>query len=375
MEFEHATNQRRRSASSSIYHRLYSVTGFCSRQSLARDLGLSLPTVYQNLSKLMEAGLVRDSGEQQATGGRKASGLSIVPGARMAVGISIMERQLRFVAADLQLNELAYRKTDIEPIGRFSDMGELLSQQLEHFLDKFSIDRGRLLGVGIALPAVMSSDSRYITAAPTLSLKDTTLEGLTAHIPYPTYVENDATCGGFAEWFARSTQKTMAYLSLETGVGGAVLFNGVPYPGENHRSAEFGHMCIEPGGLLCSCGKRGCLEAYCSTRRIRDTFGVSVEEFFHDLEHNGDYKALWNNMLRYLALGVNNIHLALDCDVVLGGWLSEYIPPYFSQLKEYAASGNPFGCDSGFLHLSTRRRHIVPLGAALHFIVRFLEQL
>ena len=375
MEFEHATNQRRRSASSSIYHRLYSVTGFCSRQSLARDLGLSLPTVYQNLSKLMEAGLVRDSGEQQATGGRKASGLSIVPGARMAVGISIMERQLRFVAADLQLNELAYRKTDIEPIGRFSDMGELLSQQLEHFLDKFSIDRGRLLGVGIALPAVMSSDSRYITAAPTLSLKDTTLEGLTAHIPYPTYVENDATCGGFAEWFARSTQKTMAYLSLETGVGGAVLFNGVPYPGENRRSAEFGHMCIEPGGLLCSCGKRGCLEAYCSTRRIRDTFGVSVEEFFHDLEHNGDYKALWNNMLRYLALGVNNIHLALDCDVVLGGWLSEYIPPYFSQLKEYAASGNPFGCDAGFLHLSTRRRHIVPLGAALHFIVRFLEQL
>ena len=133
----------------------------------------------------------------------------------------------------LLLNELAYQEVDIPPIVRFADMGGLLSRVLEDFLDQFSIDRARLLGVGIALPAVMSPDSRFITAAPTLRLKDTSLEGLASSIPYPTYVENDATSGGHAELFVREGNRNMAYLSLENGVGGAILFGGAPYVGDN----------------------------------------------------------------------------------------------------------------------------------------------
>ena len=211
-----------------LYRYLYQSKDFCSRQSLARELNLSLPTVYQNLSRLMEAGLIRDSGEQQSTGGRKASGLSIVPDARVAVGISVTEHRLRLAAADLLLNELAYQEVDNTPIVSFADMGELLAQSLEQFLDRFSIDREKLLGVGVALPAVMSPDSRNITAAPTLRLRDTSLEGLTESIPYPTYVENDATSGGHAELFVRRSGRNMAYLSLENGVGGAIRSGFVP---------------------------------------------------------------------------------------------------------------------------------------------------
>ncbi len=379
MEFDAGLTDRRRQTRSNIYRYIYDAEGFCSRQSLARELGLSLPTVYQNLSELMSAGLVRDSGEQQSTGGRKASGLSIVPDARIAVGISVTENCLRLAAADLLLNELAYQETDNAPIVSFADMGGLLSRALEEFLDRFVIDRDRLLGVGIALPAVMSPDSRYITAAPTLRLRDTSLEGLTDSIPYPTYVENDATSGGHAEFFVRGSGRNMAYLSLENGVGGAILFSGVPYLGDNRRSGEFGHMCVEPGGLRCTCGAQGCLEAYCSPRRIRSTFGVTLEEFFSCLESRGprheEYDALWDNMLRHLAIGVNSIHMALDCDVVLGGFLSEFLAPYLPRLREYAAGINCIVPDAGYLHLSTLRRHTVPLGVALHFVVDFLEHI
>lgn len=367
---------RRRQTRSSIYRYIYDARGFCSRQSLARDLGLSLPTVYQNLSKLMSDGLVQDSGEQQATGGRKASGLSIVPDARVAVGISVTEHRLRLSAADLLLHELAYQEVDTGPIVRFADIGGLLARTLEEFLDRASIDRDRLLGVGIALPAVMSPDSRFITAAPTLRLKDVSLEGLTGSIPYPTYVENDATCGGYAEWFLRGSQKDMAYLSLENGVGGAILLGGSPYNGDNRHSAEFGHMCIEPGGLRCSCGRQGCLEAYCSPRRIREECGLPLAEFFARVEqHSPECEPLWDNMLRHLAIGINNIRMLLDCDVVLGGFLSEYLAPYLPRLREYAAGNNPFETNADYLHLSTLRRHTVPLGVALHFLVEFLEQI
>lgn len=378
MGYDIGTNGRR-SAASGIYRYLYQSRDFCSRQSLARELNLSLPTVYQNLSRLMEAGLVQDSGEQQSTGGRKASGLSIVPGARVAVGISVTEHRLRVAAADLLLNELAYQEVDNGPIVSFADMGGFISRVLEEFLDRFSIDRERLLGVGIALPAVMSPDSRYVTAAPTLRLKDTSLEGLTDSIPYPTYVENDATSGGHAEFFVRGSGRNMAYLSLENGIGGAILVGGSPYLGDNRRSAEFGHMCVEPGGLRCTCGAQGCLEAYCSPRRIRSAFGIPLEDFFPKLERHdtqsAEYEALWNNMLRHLAIGICNIRMTLDCDVVLGGFLSEFLAPYLPRLKEYVAGINPFEADTGYLQLSTLRRHTVPLGVALHFIVDFLERI
>jgi len=374
MDTENAVRNRR-PARRSIYRYIYDAKGFCSRQGIARELGLSLPTVYQNLSQLMAEGLVRDSGEQQPTGGRKASGLSVVPGARIAVGISVTENRLRLSAADLLLNELAYEETEIGPIERFSDIGGTLARTLEEFLDRHALDRGKLLGAGIALPAVMSPDSRRVTAAPTLHLTDTSLEGLTDSIPYPTCIENDATCGGYAEWFLRGSGGDMAYLSLENGVGGAILLNGAPYGGANRRSAEFGHMCIDPGGLRCSCGRQGCLEACCSPRRIREAIGVPLPVFFDRVErHDPECGQLWDNMLRHLAVAVSNIRMTLDCDVVLGGILSEFLAPYLPRLREYAAANSPFERDAGYVHLSTLRRHTASLGVALHFVSEFLER-
>ena len=69
---------------------------------------------------------------------------------------------------------------------------------------------------------------------------------LVGDLPYPIYLENDATSAGYAEWFRASNWRDMAYLLLETGIGGAVLVNGGEHHGDNHRSGEFGHMCVEP---------------------------------------------------------------------------------------------------------------------------------
>lgn len=367
--------QRRRQTRNSIYHYLYDTREFCSKQSLARDLRLSLPTVYQHLTELMEEGLVRYSGEQQSTGGRKAMGLEIVADARYAIGVSVTETRLRFVAADLRLGEMAYRKVHHPSVAEMENFGDFLTRELERFIDDNALDRDRLLGVGIALPAVIAPDeSRRITLAPTLHLRDVELQRLMGTIPYPVYIENDATSGGYAEWFTHWQGRDIAYLLLEIGVGGAILVNGGQYQGVNHRSGEFGHMCVEPGGLPCKCGKRGCLEAYCSPSRVSEDLGISLKEFFDGLErHVPEYETLWYDLLRHLAIGVNNIRMALDCDVVLGGFLTEFLPPYMPLLKEYVAAGNTFEPSADYLHLSNLRRHTVPLGVALHFIKEFLE--
>lgn len=364
---------QRQTARNRIYRYLYQAKEFCSRQTLSQDIGISMPTVYQNLSALMAEGLVAYSGEQQHTGGRRATGLRIVPEARIAIGISITENRLRITASDLHLQEIAYRKISYHvPLGQ-PGFAAMLAQELERFLDDNRLDRSRLLGVGITLPGLISPDETKVLLAPTLELKDVSLTELLA-LPYPVHIENDATSGGYAEWLIRGTPRNMAYLSLETGVGGALLIDGAPYSGDGRRSGEFGHICVEPGGLRCSCGKRGCLEAYCSARRISDDLGITLKEFFIRVEnHMPEYEALWADLLRHLAIGINNIHMILDCDVVLGGFLTDFFPPYLPLLQQYVASGNTFEHNADFLHLSVLQRHTAALGASFHFIREFVE--
>ena len=61
------SNERRRQTRSNVYHYLYGAQEFCTRQSLAQALDLSLPTIYQNLTDLVDAGLVRYAGQSQST--------------------------------------------------------------------------------------------------------------------------------------------------------------------------------------------------------------------------------------------------------------------------------------------------------------------
>ncbi len=363
------------SVKSRMYRILYETRDFCSKQALARRCAVSMPTMYQNLAELMEEGLVRYSGEGRSTGGRRAQGLEIVPDARFSVGISVTEKNLRLIAADLRLREMAYQTVLFDTCALLTEGTADLSGILEAFLDDFSLDRTKLLGVGITIPGILNRDHTEIYFAPTLGLKNVPIRSLMENIPYPTYVDNDGSASGHAECFVRRGPRDMAYLSLENGVGGAVLIGGDPYSGDNERSGEFGHLCVEPGGLPCSCGKRGCLEPYCSPLRIEKDFGVTPEEFFRGVaEHNPEYETMLYDMLRHLAVAVNNIHMTLDCDVILGGFFSEYLQPWLPALKNYVRAGNPFNEDPSFVQLSTLRHHITPLGAALHFIREFITQ-
>ncbi|MBQ9562162.1 MAG: ROK family transcriptional regulator [Lachnospiraceae bacterium] len=359
-----------------IYHSLYDSKGFLTRQMLAEHVGVSMPTLYQNLNELMEEGLVFESGEEQSTGGRKPRSLDIVPDARFSIGIAVNENSLRIVAADLRLKELAYQRIPFDVRSCLDGNAPKIAAHLEEFLHKFPLDRSRLLGVGVTVPGLVSEDHQTLFVAPTLDLSDIPLQELLGDIPCPVYVDNDGSVSGHAEFFMRRNTQNMAYLLLEEGVGGAVLIGGSPYAGNHNRSGEFGHICVEPGGLKCSCGKLGCLEPYCSPLRIESSLGISTDDFFQGVaDHDPACEALFYDMLRHLAVGVNAIRMSLDCDVVLGGFLSEYLVPYLPVIRQYVLAGNPFEENADFVQFSSLRRHITPLGAALHFVREFVENI
>ena len=89
-------------------------------------------------------------------------------------------------------------------------------------------------------------------------------------------------------------------------MGGAFLVGGQLYDGVSHRAAEFGHLCLHPGGRRCECGRQGCLEAYCSAARLSDDLGITLEEFFQRLEEGEpSCQELWKSYLEDLATAVS----------------------------------------------------------------------
>lgn len=357
-----------------VFRCIYEAEEPLSKQDIARTLDLSFPTVYQNIFSLMNDGLIEYCGYQHSSGGRPAQCLRVVADARVAVGISISSHRLRFVAANLSKRVTAYHDVRHSLNVEEPAFRPFIAGQLENFIDENKIDRSCLLGVGITLSGLILPDSDTVFYAPTLYLKDLSLSELLNAIPYPAFIENDANSGGFAEWYFNSTDKNIAYLMLETGVGGSVHVNGSRYTGDHGRSGEFGHMCVEPNGRECACGKHGCLEAYCSAQRFKTDLGLNAAEFFAKLSENDPQAAeLFEDYKQHLAVAVNNIRLSLDCDIVLGGFIAEYLEPYLDDIRRVLITLNPFDTDADYLRIDRSPRYSTMLGVALMYIRDFLD--
>jgi len=344
-----------------------------AKQDLVRDLGLSLPTISQNLSELFDMGLLRYAGKFESSGGRKPKKISIIPDARMVIGVEIKMEHINILAIDLKGNIRPSERMDysFEVSDRY---GIFLAAEIENYIQKKAINPEIILGVGISIPGVLSEDKKNLINAPTLKARHVPIEAITKYISHKTFIENDANAGGFAELHSRKDLEALAFLSVSEGVGGSFAYNGVLYRGMNNRGAEFGHMTVVNNGKQCACGKFGCLEAYISTSVLAYGKGRQVDTFFEKLkEADADCKATWEEYLSFLCMGVNNIRTVFDCDVILGGTLARYVGDYFEDIKTRLSRVNVFDNNADYLHLSNYTSNASAIGTALHFADEYIK--
>ena len=377
-ELRPTITERRRQTRNKMYRYIYDAEAPVSKQQISNAMGYSLPTVHQNIAELLDAGLIRPGEIQKSTGGRPAVGYTIDEGVRCAVGIAVSATQLRILATDVRQKELAYKTVDLKsPDGE--DIGRQIADELETFFEENEVDRKKVLGVGITFPGVIDQESDVIVLSPTLRIKDISLSAVRKPIGYPVFIENDSTSGGAAEWLGLSLkerEEDFVYLFLENGIGGAVFIDGRPYLGTDGRSGEFGHMCIVPNGKACNCGKKGCLEAYCSAFNFTRDIGVTPEEFFDGLAAgNRRFEQIWEENLDYLSIGINNLRMAFDCNVILGGYVSQYLEPYLPLLREKAAARNTFEADASYIKLGKYPTKAGMRGVAWHFMEQFIQDI
>lgn len=344
-----------------------------SKPEIAAVLGLSMPTVLQNVKELLERGVVVESGEYESTGGRKAKALSVNARLKYAVGIDITANHISYVMIDLT-GKLVEKKRVREVFENTLDYNEKVHQFFLEFIKQSGIEESRNLGVGISLPGIVDKEHETLIISHILKLKDVSLKNLGTLFEYDVVYENDANSAAMAEMYR--LEKNAVYLSLSNSVGGSFYIHNGIYEGDDYRSSEFGHMIIEPGGRQCYCGKQGCVDAYCSAQVLAGKTEDNLEQFFEKLD-GGDESLIqvWDEYLEYLAITVTNLRMAFDCDVILGGYVGGYIAKYMPKLNKKVIKYNGFENDTTYLKTCSYKKEVSAVGIAMSFVEKYFESL
>lgn len=128
-----------------------------------------------------------------------------------------------------------------------------------------------VIAAGVAAAGFIDAAQSTVYYAPNIAWRNEPLkEKLEAQVDLPIVIENDANAAGWAEFRfgAGKTFSHMTMLTIGTGVGGAIIANGELFTGGFGAGAELGHLRVQPGGLECGCGQRGCIEQYASGRAL-----------------------------------------------------------------------------------------------------------
>lgn len=345
--------------------------GMVSNPDISYELKLSLPTATQITKELIGRGLVEEKGEMESTGGRKAKALAVSENIGKAAGLDITKNHISLVLTELSGRILKYERIFL-PYATGDDYYLEVCQKLECFLEDGGCGGGGILGVGISFPGIIDPDQEKITDSHVLGVSALPFSAVSRFFPYPCHFLNDANAGAYAEGIQSEGMERFFYLSLSNTVGGAVYSNGKLEQGRNFRCGEAGHMTIVPDGKACYCGKNGCLDAYCSAKCLTDG---RVEDFFERLKQGGQEAAgLWEQYTSYLAIAVNNIHMVLDCDVVLGGYVGSCMGEYIRDIRDKVSERNTFAEDSTFIRACRHKTGAAALGASLNVIEIFMEQ-
>ena len=197
---------------------------------------------------------------------------------------------------------------------------------------------------GMGSPGAIDSNKGIVIRNFNLGWKDFAIApAMSEALGIPVTLENDADAAALGEVVAGSAKgaKSAMIITLGTGVG-----SGYVVDGKIVRGCEFGHMVIVHGGLQCTCGRKGCFEAYCSaTGLIRVTKESGIKEAdgtvngrtIFDAADDGNEVAvkLIDEYIEYLACGLANLVNGLQPEVIsLGGGIAKQGERILTPLRE-----------------------------------------
>lgn len=223
---------------------------------------------------------------------------------------------------------------------------EYIFEKTENFLKQYKVTE-----IGIAIPGTVKDG--IVVKSVNLGLKNyDIIKKLQEKIHLPIQIRNDAKCAAIAEnvYGALKSYDRSIFLTLGTGIGGAVIIHNALLDTGALPGCEFGHMVIEKNGKECKCGKRGCWEKYASMKAFKDSLreilGVDEKTSGKELldilrkndKNNPKYmqiNKLIEEYIQYLSIGISNLINIFEPEAIgIGGSFVYYEEIFLEPLKK-----------------------------------------
>lgn len=243
-------------------------------------------------------------------------------GSHIAIGVVNKGRIIEKVEKRILTNEKKEIKAVIE---------KYIFENVKEISKKYKVYQ-----IGIAIPGTVT-DNKIIKSV-NLGIEDYDIvKELNKKIKLPIKIRNDAKCAALAEnkYGCLKNHKRTIFLTLGTGIGGAVIINNKLLDTGKLPGCEFGHMVIEKNGLLCKCGKFGCWEKYASMKAFKDNLrknlgydeSTNSQELLNILrnvkENQENYEIIENIVEQYiedLGVGISNLVNIFEPEIIgIGG--------------------------------------------------------
>lgn len=346
-----------------------------SRVDLAEKTGLTKQTLSNIIQELLVQGVVVEVSTREADrAGRRPIQLRLRGEKLLSAGIQVTRNYVRGVVInhDALLLYESQMMLDNEKMDSI-DCGSYVVSQIRDMLCCLLQElpgEGHFLGVGIGLQGIVDGRGGVVKYSRNLKLFDYPLKDrLRSEFPFPVCVDNQVRAFAAGEvWLHKSRALNhVLYVYVDQAVGGAVLIDGKLYTGSDWQAAKFGHTKVVRGGNLCTCGKKGCLQAHISIPVMLSQFGHRYSTF-DELLRDTDRESVQQLLAEaggHLGFALGNAINLLNPDyVIIGGELTKagqrFESAMFDEMKETVSIPN----DSTPVYLTRSSHHNGSTGAA-----------
>ncbi len=298
-----------RRANLGVVLRYVASSGPCSRAQIAAETGLTRGTVSSLVSELIALELVRETGETTSPRGTGRPGAvlelaDVVAGVGLEVNVDYIAVSVEDLTGAVRYEQRSYGDNRSSSARTVLDRLGLAARAA---LDAAVLEGLRPVGVCVAVAGLVEEASGTVVNAPNLAWVDLPVAaGLESRLGMPVHIQNEANLAALAEHWTGAAVGIDDFICVfgEVGVGGGIVLGGRLFRGVHGFGGEFGHILVDPGGRLCACGNRGCVETLVGVESIARAAGISPVE--------GRPRSLTDELVRRAEDGAPQVVRALD---------------------------------------------------------------
>lgn len=347
--------------------------GSLTQMDIKNQLGLSGPTVTQALQFFTGLGLLREGDEMPSSGGRRPRLIEFRYDAFYSAGVEIRHHHVDIQVIDLR-GTVVVGKVYRLVFENTTEYWQRVNVLIKQTVAAAPVPRP-LLGVGIAFPGEISVSKNMVSRSTVLACRNIPLNIARENVENVLSVEYGASAAGFGVvWREPSLQNAVYIVVTNSGVAGSVIVDNRIYRGTSNKPGAFGHIVLDPNGLPCFCGGRGCWSAYCSLRNLTQSEEPDLERFFTELRAGSQaHIRRWEDYLNRFAQALANISLSFDTGIVIGGKLAPWLEPYMEDLRRRVADYPVLSEEELSIRTDTASLSPIAEGVALTLVSSFLD--